>query len=59
MQPIGIIHLVAEKMRETYLRHGLLYDGGDYLSPEEVPENLRAAFLAGRLRPIIGGPPDA
>jgi hypothetical protein len=53
-QPIGIVHLVAEKMRETYLRQGLLYDGGDYLSPEEVPENLRAAFLAGRRRPVIG-----
>jgi hypothetical protein len=37
VQPIGIIHLVAEKMRERYLSHGLLYDGGDYLSPEEVP----------------------
>jgi hypothetical protein len=35
-------------MRETYLRHGLLFDGGDYLSPEELPEGLRAAFLAGR-----------
>jgi hypothetical protein len=56
-QQIGIIHLVAEKMRETYLRHGLLYDGGDYLSPEEVPENLRAAFLAGRRRPVIGEGP--
>jgi len=52
-QPIGIVHLVAEKMRETYLRHGLLYEGGDYLSPEEVPEKLREAFLAGRRRPII------
>ena len=41
------------KMRETYLRHGMLYDGGDYLSPEEVPESLRAAFLTGRRRPII------
>ena len=51
---IGIVHLVTEEMRETYLRHGLLYDGGDYLSPEEVPENLRAAFLAGRRRPVIG-----
>ena len=53
-QPIGIVHLVAEKMRETYLRQGLLYDGGDYLSPEEVPANLRASFLAGRRRPVIG-----
>jgi hypothetical protein len=53
-QPIGIVHLVASDMRETYLRHGLLFDGGDYLSPEEVPENLRAAFLAGRRRPVIG-----
>jgi hypothetical protein len=34
---IGIVHLVTEEMRETYLRHGLLYDAGDYLSPEEVP----------------------
>ena len=58
-EPIGIVHLVAEKMRETYLRHGMLYEGGDYLSPEEVPENLRAAFLAGRRKPIIGAPPDA
>jgi hypothetical protein len=32
----------------------LLFDGGDYLSPEEVPEGLRAAFLAGRRRPVIG-----
>jgi hypothetical protein len=58
-QPIGIIHLVASVRRESYLRHGLLYDGGDYLSPEEVPENLRAAFLAGRRRPVIGAPTDA
>jgi hypothetical protein len=58
-EPIGIAHLVAEEMRETYLRQGLLYDGGDYLSPEEVPEKLRAAFLAGRRKPIIGAPPDA
>jgi hypothetical protein len=58
-QPIGIIHLVASVRRESYLRHGLLYDGGDYLLPEEVPENLRAAFLAGRRRPVIGAPPDA
>ena len=58
-EPIGIAHLVAEEMRETYLRHGMLYDGGDYLSPEEVPEKLRAAFLAGRRRPVIGAPPDA
>jgi hypothetical protein len=58
-QPIGIIHLVASVRRESYLRHGLLYDGGDYLSPEEVPENLRAAFLAGRRRPVIGATPDA
>ena len=56
-EPIGIVHLVAEKMRETYLRHGMLYEGGDYLSPEEVPENLRAAFLAGRRRPVIGQGP--
>jgi hypothetical protein len=55
-QPIGIVHLVAEKMREIYLRHGLLYDGGDYLSPEEVPETLRAAFLTGRRRPIVEAP---
>jgi hypothetical protein len=53
-QPIGIVHLVASVRREAYLRHGLLYDGGDYLSPEEVPEGLRAAFLAGRRRPVIG-----
>ncbi|MBM3589168.1 MAG: hypothetical protein FJX33_15515 [Alphaproteobacteria bacterium] len=58
-QPIGVIHLVAEKMRETNLRHGLLFDGGDYLSPEEVPENLSAAFLAGRRRPVIGEGPGA
>ncbi len=58
-QPIGILHLAAEKKRETYLRQGLLYDGGDYLSPEEVPENLRAAFLAGRRRPIIGERPSS
>jgi len=58
-QPIGVIHLVAEKMRERYLRHGLLYDGSDYLSLEEVPENLLAAFLAGRRCPIIGAPPEA
>lgn len=58
-QPIGIMHLVASVRRETYLRHGMLYDGGDYLSPEEVPENLRAAFLAGRRRPVIGAPPSA
>jgi hypothetical protein len=58
-QPIGIMHLVASVRRETYLRHGMLYDGGDYLSPEEVPENLRAAFLAGRRGPVIGAPPDA
>jgi len=58
-QPIGIMHLVASVRRETYLRHGMLYDGGDYLSPEEVPENLRAAFLAGRPGPVIGAPPDA
>jgi hypothetical protein len=58
-QPIGIVHLVAAVRRETYLRHGMLYDDGDYLSPEEVPENLRAAFLAGRRKPIIGAPPDA
>ena len=58
-QPIGIMHLVASVRRETYLRHGMLYDDGDYLSPEEVPENLRAAFLAGRRKPIIGTPPDA
>ena len=56
-QPIGIMHLVASVRRETYLRHGMLYDGGDYLSPEEVPENLRAAFLAGRRRPVIGEGP--
>ncbi|MCA3371114.1 MAG: hypothetical protein INF89_16605 [Roseomonas sp.] len=43
-------------MREIYLRHGLLYDGGDYLSPEEVPETLRAAFLTGRRRPIVEAP---
>jgi hypothetical protein len=58
-QPIGIMHLVAAVRRESYLRHGMLYDDGDYLSPEEVPENLRAAFLAGRRRPVIGAPPDA
>jgi len=58
-QPIGIMHLLAAVRRETYLRQGMLYDGGDYLSPEEVPENLRAAFLAGRRRPVIGGPPEA
>jgi hypothetical protein len=58
-QPIGIMHLVAAVRRESYLRHGMLYDDGDYLSPEEVPENLRAAFLAGRRKPIIGAPPDA
>jgi hypothetical protein len=56
-QPIGIMHLVASVRRETYLRHGMLYEGGDYLSPEEVPENLRAAFLAGRRRPVIGQGP--
>lgn len=55
-QPIGIVHMVATEMRQTYLRHGLLYDGGDYLTPEEVPENLREAFLAGRRRPIIPAP---
>jgi hypothetical protein len=53
------MHLVAAVRRESYLRHGMLYDDGDYLSPEEVPENLRAAFLAGRRKPIIGAPPDA
>lgn len=53
-QPIGIVHLVAAVRRESYLRYGLLYEGGDYLSPEEVPENLREAFLAGRRRPVIG-----
>ena len=58
-EPIGIAHLVAQEMRETYLRHGLPYDGGDYLSPEEVPEILPAAFLAGRRRPVIGAAPDA
>jgi hypothetical protein len=58
-EPISIMHLVASVRRETYLRHGMLYDGGDYLSPEEVPENLRAAFLAGRRKPVIGAPPDA
>ncbi len=58
-QPIGIMHLLAAVRRETYLRQGMLYDGGDYLSPEEVPENLRAAFLEGRRRPIIGPSPDA
>jgi hypothetical protein len=51
------MHLVASVRRETYLRHGMLYEGGDYLSPEEVPENLRAAFLAGRRRPVIGQGP--
>jgi hypothetical protein len=58
-QPIGIMHLLAAVRRETYLRHGMLYDGGDYLSPEEVPEKLRAAFLAGRRRPVIGATPEA
>jgi len=53
-QPIGIVHLVAAVRRESYLRYGLLYEGGDYLSPEEVPGNLREAFLAGRRRPVIG-----
>jgi hypothetical protein len=53
-QPIGIVHLVAAVRRESYLRYGLLYEGGDYLSPQEVPENLREAFLAGRRRPVIG-----
>lgn len=56
-QPIGIVHLIAAVRRETYLRRGMLYDDGDYLSPEEVPENLREAFLAGRRRPIIGEGP--
>ena len=56
-QPIGIVHLVAAVRRESYLRYGLLYEGGDYLSPEEVPENLREAFLAGRRRPVIGEGP--
>jgi hypothetical protein len=53
------MHLLAAVRRETYLRQGMLYDGGDYLSPEEVPENLRAAFLAGRRLPVIGATPDA
>jgi hypothetical protein len=56
-QPIGIVHLIAAVRRETYLRRGMLYDDGDYLSPEEVPENLREAFLAGRRRPVIGEGP--
>ncbi|MCA3358956.1 MAG: hypothetical protein ING02_13255 [Roseomonas sp.] len=56
-QPIGIVHLIAAVRRETYLRRGMLYDDGDYLSPDEVPENLRAAFLAGRRRPVIGEGP--
>ena len=56
-QQIGITHLVAEKMRETYLCRGMLYEGGDYLSPEDVTETCaKPSWLGGAARSLGKAP---